>query len=399
VFGRGSIQLARVFGIRIGVHPSWFLVLFLIIFLLSGTFQQALGGPETASETEAYLTAVGSALLFFLSLVLHELGHALVARRQGIGIVGIDLFFFGGIAKMTRDTDSPGTEFKVSAAGPLVTLLVVLGCAALGTLLVGGEEFERVVALQAGATSSAAVLALGWLTLINALVLLFNLIPAFPLDGGRIARAVAWKLTGSRGRATRVAGRLGQAFAFVMIALGAYLLFEGLVAAGIWMIVLGFFLGSAARNAVVQTAFSERLAERRVADIMDPEPVSIPDDVPVERALEDWFLRYGWDFFPVVDGWGRFLGVVRRPRLEQAVSTGRGGAGIAELVGDDPGQWRVSHDASLEALLGSESLRRLGALMAVDGDGVLRGVVTFEQTRRALSSAVEPREPASHPGA
>jgi Zn-dependent protease len=399
VFGRGSIQLARVFGIRIGVDPSWFLVLFLIIFLLSGTFQQALGGPETASETEAYLTAVGSALLFFLSLVLHELGHALVARRQGIGIVGIDLFFFGGIAKMTRDTDSPGTEFKVSAAGPLVTLLVVLACAALGTLLVGGEEFERVVALQAGATSSAAVLALGWLTLINALVLLFNLIPAFPLDGGRIARAVAWKLTGSRGRATRVAGRLGQAFAFVMIALGAYLLFEGLVAAGIWMIVLGFFLGSAARNAVVQTAFSERLAERRVADIMDPEPVSIPDDVPVERALEDWFLRYGWDFFPVVDGWGRFLGVVRRPRLEQAVSTGRGEAGIAELVGDDPAQWRVSDDASLEALLGSESLRRLGALMAVDGDGILRGVVTFEQTRRALMRAVEPQEPASHPGA
>jgi Zn-dependent protease len=399
VFGGGSIQLARVFGIRIGVDPSWFLVLFLIIFLLSGTFQQALGGPETASETEAYLTAVGSALLFFLSLVLHELGHALVARRQGIGIVGIDLFFFGGIAKMTRDTDSPGTEFKVSAAGPLVTLLVVLACAALGTLLVGGEEFERVVALQAGATSSAAVLALGWLTLINALVLLFNLIPAFPLDGGRIARAVAWKLTGSRGRATRVAGRLGQAFAFVMIALGAYLLFEGLVAAGIWMIVLGFFLGSAARNAVVQTAFSERLAERRVADIMDPEPVSIPDDVPVERALEDWFLRYGWDFFPVVDGWGRFLGVVRRPRLEQAVSTGRGEAGIAELVGDDPAQWRVSDDASLEALLGSESLRRLGALMAVDGDGILRGVVTFEQTRRALMRAVEPQEPASHPGA
>src|SRR5205814_4868128 len=122
----GSIQLARVFGIRIGVDVSWFFVLFFFIFFLSGSFRDTL----KSSDGVAYVTAVASALLFFVSLVLHELGHALVARRQGIAIAGIDLWFFGGVAKMSRDTDSPGAEFKVAIAGPAVTLIVVAVCVA-----------------------------------------------------------------------------------------------------------------------------------------------------------------------------------------------------------------------------------------------------------------------------
>src|SRR3954471_23576988 len=120
----GSIQLMRVFGIRIGVNPSWFLVLFIFIFWLSGSFRQTLN----SSDTTAYLVAVAAALLFFFSLILHQIGHALVAKRNGIEISGIDLWFFGGVARMSRDTDSPGVEFRVSAAGPAVTFLVVVVC-------------------------------------------------------------------------------------------------------------------------------------------------------------------------------------------------------------------------------------------------------------------------------
>src|SRR2546423_1621610 len=130
MFGRsGSIQLARVFGIRIGVDVSWFIVLFFFIFILSGSFRTTLDSTDSV----AYATAVASALLFFVSLVLHELGHALVARRLGIDVLGIDLWFFGGIAKMSRDTESPGAEFKVAVAGPIVTLFVVALCVGIGS--------------------------------------------------------------------------------------------------------------------------------------------------------------------------------------------------------------------------------------------------------------------------
>ena len=131
--GGNSIQLLRVFGIRIGVDVSWFVVLFLFIFVLSGSFKDTLDG----GDSEAYLTAVASALLFFGSLVLHELGHALVARRLGIGISGIDLWFFGGIAKMSGDTESPGDEFKVAVAGPVVTALIIGLCVGIGVAATG----------------------------------------------------------------------------------------------------------------------------------------------------------------------------------------------------------------------------------------------------------------------
>jgi Zn-dependent protease len=186
----------RVFGIRIGVNPSWFLVLFIFIFWLSGSFRATLN----SSDTTAYATAVAAALLFFISLILHELGHALVAKRNGIEIAGIDLWFFGGIARMSRDTDSPGVEFRVSAAGPAVTLLVVLICFGIGALLVGPHDFLDSARLESDAASSPGVLLVSFLASINALVFLFNLIPAFPLDGGRIASAIVGKVTGACGR-------------------------------------------------------------------------------------------------------------------------------------------------------------------------------------------------------
>src|SRR6476661_7586599 len=135
--GGGSIQLGRIFGIRIGVTTSWFLVLFLLIFLLSGSFRDVLGG----SDTRAYGVAVGATLLFYLSLILHELGHALAARREGIEVERIDLWFFGGMAQISRQPDTPGAEFRIAAAGPLVTLLVAAACAGAAALIDGGSTF------------------------------------------------------------------------------------------------------------------------------------------------------------------------------------------------------------------------------------------------------------------
>jgi Zn-dependent protease len=382
----GSIQLLRVFGIRIGVNPSWFLVLFIFIFWLSGSFRATLN----SSDTTAYITAVAAALLFFLSLILHELGHALVAKRNGIDIAGIDLWFFGGIARMSRDTDSPGVEFRVSAAGPAVTLLIVAICVGIGSLLVGPSHFFDSARLESDAASSPGVLLVSFLASINALVFLFNLVPAFPLDGGRIARAIAWKFTGDRSRATKISATLGQVFAWILIAVGVVWLLNFRSLTGLYWIVLGFFLLSAARGAVVQTNFQDRIADVTVADIMDREPVTIAADLSAERAFDDYFLRYqGWGWFPVVDNYHRFVGLVHRPALEHVVHLGGSQAErtVRELMEPDDGKGSVGADAPLEQLLSSEPLRNVGALFAVDGQGVLRGVVTLDQVQRALQSA------------
>lgn len=374
-----SIQLARILGIRIGVDVSWFVVLFIFIFLLSGQFRDVLN----SSDGVAYLTAVSSALLFFVSLILHELGHAVAARREGIGIESIDLWFFGGIARMSRDTDSPGAEFRVAIAGPLVTVAVVAVCLAIGVATVGWPEFWDAVVLTQGANVTPALLLLSWLALINAVLFVFNMIPAFPLDGGRVARAVAWRVTGDRNRGTRFAATLGQGFAYILIGWGIFRLITGDLA-GLYTAVLGWFLLQAARGAVVQTAFSERIEGVTVADIMDREPVTIPAELPLLRAEDEYFMRYRWPWFGVVDGYGRYLGVVQQDRVAGAVGAGHGHLTVSSVLDQDLGETRVSEDEPLEALLGSEPLSRLGAVFAVDRDGVLRGVVTLEQLRRAL---------------
>jgi Zn-dependent protease len=383
--GGGSIQLARVFGVRIGVEPSWFIVLFLIIYLLTGYY------GDRFSNGTAFTLAVVSALAFFLSVLLHELGHAVVAMRNKIGIEGIDLWMFGGVAKMSRDTDSPGVEFRVAAAGPLVTLLIAAACFGAVLAVEGLESAVDSSRFEAG-RADEVVAVLGYLTSINVLLLLFNLIPGFPLDGGRIARAIAWKLTGDRGKATRFAALLGRGFSLLVMAAGVFFLLQGDLVGGVWFIFIGLFLGQAARSAVVQTQITSRIEGVSVEDVMDAEPVAVPGALTVEAALDEFFLRYGYPWFPVVDDAGRLSGLVTREAAEAVPGPERGDRTIASVMASDPGEersaLRVGLHEPLESLLGRESLQRLGAVLAVDEDGRLRGVVTIDQVRRALQPVV-----------
>jgi Zn-dependent protease len=382
MLGGSSFTLGRLFGIRIGVNASWFVILFLAIFWLSGMFTEILG-----DETTGYVAALVAALLFFGSIVLHELGHALAARRSGIEVSGIDLFFFGGVMKMNRDTDTPGKEFFVAIAGPLVTLGIVAVGTLAGIALAGADGFWNAARLDSAAPADIAQVIVSFLVSMNALLLVFNLVPAFPLDGGRIARAAAWKLTGDRGKATRFAGTMGQGFAVLLIGAGIYLSLSGEIFDGLWLAVLGWLLGQSARSAVLQTAVTERLEGVTVADIMDAEPVTIPADLPAGRAYDEFFLRYqGWPWFAVVETDGRFAGLVHRDAVE-AAARDRGEAPVRGLA---TASAEIREDAPLEALLGSEPLRRLGALMAVDAEGRLRGVVTLEQVSRALQARLAP---------
>jgi predicted transcriptional regulator len=223
----------------------------------------------------------------------------------------------------------------------------------------------------------------------NVIVLVFNLIPAYPLDGGRIVRALVWRITGDRARGARAAARMGQAFAALLIGGGLWMTIGLGSLVGVWFVLVGLMIGGAARALLAQSALTEQLDDVRVADIMDAQPVSVPEELGAAQALDEFFLRYRWPWFPVVDAGGRFVGVVREERARGAVEDGRPVQQVHELMEPDRDErWRIREDQSLRALLDAEGLRTLGAIMVLDGEGMLRGVVTVGRLRRALRVAL-----------
>ena len=358
---------------------SWFLFLFIVIVWLSGFYGDILDEP---GSTNAYLFSVLSAIGFFGSILLHELGHAFAARRSGIGIRTIRLWLFGGVAEMDQESDGPGTEFKVAIAGPVVTLLIAVVLCVIGIQAAGADSFRDALEMRVTADTNGPITMVAWLAAVNILVLGFNLLPAFPMDGGRIVRAIAWKITGKRAAATRFAAGLGRIFGFIFIGLGIVWALSGNVFSGLWLVMIGVLVNGAARAASRSTV-SERLVGVTVSQVMDPEPVAIPADLDCARALEEYFLRFGWSWFAVVDAGGAFIGMAVRDRLEAVPEIERANTPVASLTERDPG-FAVDQQAGLDSLLGNQQLRRFGALMVTDEHGQLAGVITIEQLGRAL---------------
>jgi Zn-dependent protease len=385
-----SIQIARIFGIRIGVDTSWFLIVFFFIWWLTDSYQNVFPGQNG----KAFVLATISVLLLFTSIVLHELGHAVVAMRNGIGIAGIDLWMLGGIAQMKKEPQTPGVDFRISAAGPAVSLLIALVAGAAVKVGAASGDFGKTLGLAHGADHNAARVVLGYVATTNAFLFVFNLIPGYPLDGGRIVRAIAWWRTGDRIEATRFAANLGRGVSYVLAGIGLFFLVGGHFGSfqpgfgfAATLLLVALFIGQSARAAVHQEALVDRLRGITVADVMDNQPVSMPGETRLDRALDDFFLRYRWPWFPVVDATGRFLGLVSREGVEQVPDALREGSSVSQvMVADSERTFRIGMDEPLEVLLASEGLRRLGAIMAVDEDGKLRGVVTLDQVRRALQS-------------
>lgn len=385
MLGGGSFTLFRVRGIKIGVDWSWFLVLFLLLFWMSDFYADLLG--EEPYDTAPFLLAIASSVGFFGSILLHELGHAFVARRNGIGITSIQLWIFGGMARMDRDSDTPAVEAKVALAGPAVTLAIVVALTAIGVAAEGWSAFSEAALVESRSDVSGLMAMLAWLAGINFLILVFNLIPAFPMDGGRVARAIAWWRTGNRTSATRFAANLGRVLAWGIIAGGVALVLAGDEFAGIWLALIGFVINGSARGAAMQTAITGPISNLRVADVMDREPVAIPGELSVDRALDEYFLRYQWPWFPVVDAAHRFLGLVVRDKADEVPEVSRASWLVADVLERDDGTFQVRDDTPLDSLLSNQNLRRFGALMAVDAEGKLSGVITVEQLGRALRDA------------
>src|SRR3984893_2801435 len=260
-FMDASVRLGRVAGIEVGVHWSLPIVFVLIVWTLAGQVFPVMVPDQPQSSY--WLISVLAVLLFYVSLLSHEMGHALIARRLGVGVEGITLWIFGGVARLSGDAATAGAEARIAIAGPVVSLALAI--------VFGGITF----ALDAGGPPLIEG-ACAWLAVSDALLLIFNLIPAFPLDGGRIVRAWLWRRSGDRYRATATAARLGRICSFLMIGLGLLALVWQGALTGLWLIFLGWFLMSAARNEESSVVMLGALAGLRVAEVMSRDPMVAP---------------------------------------------------------------------------------------------------------------------------
>ena len=361
---KGGIQIARVFGIPVLVHFSWVVVFALIAWTLAtGYFPEH---DPNLPVTSYWARGLVASLLFFVSILLHELGHSFVAVRSGLVIQSITLFIFGGVARLGSDPRDGRTEFRMAAAGPLVSLALAAVFYAASTLPFVG-----------GATRAVS----RYLCFINVVVAVFNLVPAFPLDGGRLMRGLLWRRFG-RVKATRVAATAGTLFAYFLILTGALSLLRGASVGGVWQILIGWFLKEAALNAYRQVRLDETLADVTVGDAMVREVSTVPGEISVAEAARDHFMRTGYGAYPVVRG-NTVVGLlclrdILKMSPEERESTSVQGAMIPlrdDLVAA-PG------DPVLEALarMGRSSLGRLLVLE----DGHLVGVLSARAVLRQL---------------
>jgi Zn-dependent protease/predicted transcriptional regulator len=296
-------------------------------------------------------------------LLAHELAHALVARRAGLPVEGITLWALGGVSKLGGDSPDAPTELRIAVVGPLTSL-------ALGLLF-----FAITVSGAALGVPDLLVATLGWLATINVVLGLFNLIPAFPLDGGRVLRAILWKSHGDRLRATRTASTAGRVFGYALVGLGVVAFMSGLVVNGLWLALLGWFVINIARAERLQIEQHELLRGVTVADVMTREPFSVPPDIDVQRLLEQYVLTERYSSYPVVGPNGRFLGLTTLDAIRRVPPDRRSQTPVlaAAFAADDVVQ--VSADALLEQVLPRLASTRAGRIVVVQ-DGRLIGLVS-----------------------
>lgn len=285
---KAHIKLGRIFGVAIGLHYSWIIIALLVTLSLRSQF--AIDHPNWEVST-TWAVAIVTGLLFFVSILLHELSHAAVARLRGIPVRGITLFALGGVAQIEKDAADAKSEFWMGIVGPITSVVIGVGCLALA-LLLGWN-------LSAEAASPPAAMFM-WLGYINIALGIFNMIPGFPLDGGRVLRAVVWWVTGDAIRSTRVASRVGQLVAIGFIFLGIFRFFSGAGFGGLWIAFIGWFLLDAARASGAQVEINERLTGVRVGDVMAQQFETVDTNSNLQTFVQEHLLPTGHRCFVVV---------------------------------------------------------------------------------------------------
>lgn len=360
-----SFRLFRIAGIDVGVHPSWLVVFGLVTWsLATGYYPQVMRGADAGLY---WLLGAISAVLLFAAVLVHELAHSLVARAQGLDARSITLFIFGGVSNLGGESPRPGVEFIVAIVGPL------------SSFALAGLAFLAATASPAG---SAAEAMFSYLAVVNAILGAFNLIPGFPLDGGRVLRSIIWRTTGSLRRATELAATAGTLVAYGFLVLGFVRVLNGDVLFGIWTAAIGWFLQAAAGASIQQVRIEEALRGTRVREILRPDPAAVPPSLSVADLIEDHLLPENRRAMPVVEG-GRLAGIVTLGDIREVPPDRRATTPVGTVMGGRDSLVTVTPRASLTAAL--EALGRGDyEQVPVVEDGRLLGMLTRADVMRQL---------------
>ena len=363
---KGGFELLRIGGIRIRLDYSWFLIFLLILVTLSvGYFPGKASEAGTVSHWAAGLIA---AVLFFAAILAHELAHSWVAVRAGIPVPEITLFLFGGVSSMAQEPRSPQVELRVALAGPLMSFAIALGFWLLGSAWPDAPWILPAI--------------FGYMALINLALGIFNLLPGFPLDGGRVLRAIVWWRTGSLRRATRIASSAGRSFGIALMILGGLQILAGAFIGGLWTILIAMFLHGLAKQGYEELVLRTMLSGVEVERIMIPDGqlVSVPADLPLRELVDDYFLALGHRGFPVVED-GHPIGVVSTQDLRRTPRETWPGKTVRDVMTPLDERSRIAPDDSvLEAL---KRLRPGGpSRLIVTSNGRMLGLVSAGNVSR-----------------
>jgi len=368
----GSLKIATIMGIPIRVHFSWLIVFGLITWSLSKYYL-----PSVAPELPGASYWVGgavAALMLFISVALHELSHSFIALRYGLNIVSITLFIFGGVAQMKSEPPHPKAEFRMALAGPLSSFALSL-------------LFFIVHSLVKDQVTKAIF---HYLYQVNLILGIFNLIPGFPMDGGRVVRAFMWNKTGDFFYATKKAAGFGQKIAVFFIVFGIFSIFVGF-GGGLWLMLIGWFLHSAAQASYHQAGLQELLKDVKVKDIMVKDIVTISQDMTIETAVNDFFLKYGYGGFPVMDN-GKFAGILSLKEIKNVPKDRWKDTPVSQVFISSGEEMQVSGEddawKALELMLG-EDKGRFAVMLKGNLIGLItrNGIAKYVQMRAELRGA------------
>jgi len=358
---KNSFVITRIKKIQIEVNISWFLVFSLMIYTLAtGYFPSVY--PDLNVSSRWILGGI-IALLLFGSVLLHELGHSLVSIRQGIPVKKITLFIFGGIAQIEKEPDEPVKELKIAVAGPLVSIFLFLFFMAMARLLgyIGAPE--------------VLVIPMDYLSSANLILAGFNLIPAFPLDGGRILKSVIWYFSKDGQKATKVAAFTGSLFGFFLIFIGVFLLLNNFIVDGIWLAFIGWFINQESKSSYQSKVLTDIFDKIQVDQFMTGDVVSVDSDISIQELIENYFYKYKFNAFPVEKA-GRVVGIVRGESIKRIPAEARGRTLAGSVAIPLSENLVVSPSDTVTTAMTKTAANGVGRVLVMDTEGKLLGIVS-----------------------
>jgi Zn-dependent protease/CBS domain-containing protein len=357
---KGSFKIGKIKGILIEVNASWFVIFALVTYTLaSGYFPVYY--PDF-DPTTRWVSSSAIALLFFVSVLLHELSHSLVSLKLGMPVKSITLFIFGGIAQIEQEPDEPMKELKMAIAGPGMSIFLF------------GLFFLLSIIFKNFGAPEAAVVSLGYLSTINLSLAIFNLVPAFPLDGGRVLRAIIWRFTGNLQKSTKITSAMGSIFGYFLITFGVLLLLNNYIINGIWLVFIGWFINQMSKDSYQSMLLSDIFDKINIREFMTGKVVTVDRSMSVQELVDNYFYKYKFAIFPVSQD-GRIIGIVSAASVKQLETGTRSQATVGSITTPLSDKLIISPDDIVSTAMTRLRSNGIGRVLVMDQDNLL-GIVS-----------------------